>query len=224
MGIGHPGDKELVHAYVLSDFAKASATGSRTSAGLSPTTPRSWRAARTRASRARCTGMEGRGWGEREGRQGAGLSPLTRTHEFTISRKHGIRDMKNMTISMDEISLGGSNRGCSRRKERVALPRGHGFRKAGSRAPLAMAADKAMIGAGSGLFELPERPGSPTSRKSPAMGQLSRRSRGKACIVDTNIFDLLWSSSAFGKRRIGGFCAVEIARQSRANSPCAKSS
>ena len=47
IGIGHPGDKALVHPYVLSDFAKSeSALGRRRSAPRSPTTPRSSPAAR----------------------------------------------------------------------------------------------------------------------------------------------------------------------------------
>ena len=39
LGIGHPGVKELVHGYVLSDFAKDDGPGSRRCARRSPTTP-----------------------------------------------------------------------------------------------------------------------------------------------------------------------------------------
>ena len=40
LGIGHPGDKELVQAYVLQDFAKDDGRGSRRCAISSPTMSR----------------------------------------------------------------------------------------------------------------------------------------------------------------------------------------
>ena len=49
IGIGHPGDKELVHGHVLSDFAKSRARLGRGAVpGAWPTTPRCSRAARMR--------------------------------------------------------------------------------------------------------------------------------------------------------------------------------
>ena len=39
IGIGHPGDKALVHPYVLSDFAKAEEPWVEDLAAPSPTTP-----------------------------------------------------------------------------------------------------------------------------------------------------------------------------------------
>ena len=54
LGIGHPGDKELVYPYVLSDFAKAEMgwVGALCDAVAPPR--RCWPRARTRASRTRC--------------------------------------------------------------------------------------------------------------------------------------------------------------------------
>ncbi len=54
IGIGHPGDKALVHNYVLSDFAKAEAGLGRGRLPRDRRRPRlSWPPARTRASRTR---------------------------------------------------------------------------------------------------------------------------------------------------------------------------
>ena len=54
IGVGHPGVKELVHDYVLGDFAKSERPGSRRCATSSPTMPGCWPRATTRASRTRC--------------------------------------------------------------------------------------------------------------------------------------------------------------------------
>ncbi len=55
LGIGHPGDKALVHAYVLNDFAKSEEPWVEISAAPPPTMPRCSRRARMRASRTRST-------------------------------------------------------------------------------------------------------------------------------------------------------------------------
>ena len=55
LGVGHPGVKELVHGYVLSDFAKErSALGRGAAAKRSPTMPGCSRPDATRRSRTRC--------------------------------------------------------------------------------------------------------------------------------------------------------------------------
>ena len=55
IGIGHPGDKDLVQRYVLQRFRQGrTAAGSRRCATSSPTMPRCWSRARIRASRTRC--------------------------------------------------------------------------------------------------------------------------------------------------------------------------
>ena len=54
IGVGHPGNKDLVQHYVLGDFAKSDAAGSRRCSRSWPTMPSCSRAARTRVSRTRC--------------------------------------------------------------------------------------------------------------------------------------------------------------------------
>ena len=55
IGVGHPGHKDLVEHYVLSDFAKSERAGSRRSSTSSPTMSICSSAARTRVFRTRST-------------------------------------------------------------------------------------------------------------------------------------------------------------------------
>ncbi len=88
LGIGHPGDKALVHPYVLSDFAKAERDWvDDLCRACADTPPLLAQGRRSRASRTRSTSHGRPGLGRGEGDQGAGLiNPRPADNRFGSSQ------------------------------------------------------------------------------------------------------------------------------------------